>query len=185
MSDFCSLGSQSAMDIIAKTLHSKKIGWYDMNTYKQTHTGFLSNPFVHYHHSKMGSQANWHSFEGIVTSLLDGNPIAIIVTALFAFGLPVLLHLIFYRSVASPPSSNFLLLGPSGAGKTALLTLVNPSFLGFLWEVCRELTLAARGQNIPSLQESPTHSYISNIDSSHRLSSTICSDCFQSISLYQ
>jgi signal recognition particle receptor subunit beta len=26
--------------------------------------------------------------------------------------------------VASPPSSNFLLLGPSGAGKTAFTTLV-------------------------------------------------------------
>lgn len=59
-----------------------------------------------------------------MTSLLDGNPIAILVTAFIAFGLPVLLHLIFYRTVASPPLSNFLLLGPSGAGKTALVALV-------------------------------------------------------------
>lgn len=76
----------------------------------------------------MGAQTDWHSFEGIVTGLLDGNPIAIIVTALIAFGLPVLLHLVFYRSVASPPSSNFLLLGPSGAGKTVLLSLVSKPF---------------------------------------------------------
>ncbi|KAE8348464.1 signal recognition particle receptor beta subunit-domain-containing protein [Aspergillus coremiiformis] len=71
----------------------------------------------------MGIHANW-SIGGIATSLLDGNPIAIAITAFIAFGLPVLLHLIFYRTVASPPSSNFLLLGPSGAGKTALLSLL-------------------------------------------------------------
>ncbi|PWY63896.1 P-loop containing nucleoside triphosphate hydrolase protein [Aspergillus heteromorphus CBS 117.55] len=72
----------------------------------------------------MRSQGDWSSFEGIVTGLLDGNPIAIAVAVFIAFGLPVLLHLIFYRAVASPPSSNFLLLGPGGAGKTALLTLL-------------------------------------------------------------
>lgn len=73
---------------------------------------------------RMGLQLNWRSAEAIATSLLDGNPIAIVVTAFIAFGLPVLLHIIFYRTVASPPSSNFLLLGPSGAGKTTLLSLV-------------------------------------------------------------
>lgn len=67
---------------------------------------------------------HWHSFEAIITGLLEGSPLAIFITALIAFGLPVLLHLIFYRNVASPPSSNFLLLGPTGAGKTALLSLV-------------------------------------------------------------
>ncbi|RJE21143.1 SRP receptor beta subunit [Aspergillus sclerotialis] len=72
----------------------------------------------------MGSQADWNSFGGVVTSLLDGNAVAIAITALIAFGLPVLLHLVFYRSAASPPSSNFLLLGPSGAGKTSLLSLL-------------------------------------------------------------
>ncbi|XHG02821.1 hypothetical protein AWENTII_006147 [Aspergillus wentii] len=72
----------------------------------------------------MGLQLNWRSAEAIATSLLDGNPIAIVVTAFIAFGLPVLLHIIFYRTVASPPSSNFLLLGPSGAGKTTLLSLL-------------------------------------------------------------
>lgn len=70
-------------------------------------------------------QSDWSSLEGVVTSLLDGNPIAILITAFIAFGLPVLLHLIFYQTVASPPVSNFLLLGPSGAGKTALVTLVS------------------------------------------------------------
>lgn len=73
----------------------------------------------------MESHADWRSIGGIATSLLDGNPIAIAITAFIAFGLPILLHLIFYQTVASPPSSNFLLLGPSGAGKTALLSLVS------------------------------------------------------------
>lgn len=73
---------------------------------------------------KMKQQADWASFEGIVTGLLEGSPIAILVTALIAFGLPVLLHFIFYRTVASPPLSNFLFLGPSGSGKTALVSLV-------------------------------------------------------------
>ena len=78
----------------------------------------------------MEYHGDWKSFLGIATALLDGNPIAIALTALFAFGLPVLLHMIFYSRVASPPSSNFLLLGPSGAGKTAFVSLV--SFLSLL-----------------------------------------------------
>ncbi|PYH95367.1 P-loop containing nucleoside triphosphate hydrolase protein [Aspergillus ellipticus CBS 707.79] len=72
----------------------------------------------------MHSQGDWSSLEGIATGLLDGNPIAIAVTIFIAFGFPVLLHLVFYRAVASPPSSNFLLLGPGGAGKTALLNVL-------------------------------------------------------------
>lgn len=69
---------------------------------------------------------HWYSFEAIITGLLEGSPVAIAITALIAFGLPVLLHFIFYRSAASPPRSNFLLLGPPGAGKTALQSLVRP-----------------------------------------------------------
>lgn len=73
----------------------------------------------------MRGQADWTSFEGIITGLLEGSPIAIVVTAFIAFGLPVLLHLIFYRTVAAPPLTNFLFLGPSGAGKTAFVSLVS------------------------------------------------------------
>ncbi|GAQ06923.1 hypothetical protein ALT_4244 [Aspergillus lentulus] len=72
----------------------------------------------------MADHKDWGLAERIFTSLLDGNLVAIAVTTLIAFGLPVLLHFLFYRSVASPPLSNFLLLGPSGAGKTALLSLL-------------------------------------------------------------
>jgi len=59
-----------------------------------------------------------------VTNLLDGNPIAILVTVLFALGCPLLLHYLLYRKAAAPTSGAFLLLGPSGAGKTALFTLL-------------------------------------------------------------
>ncbi|KAL4749370.1 hypothetical protein BDW72DRAFT_178318 [Aspergillus terricola var. indicus] len=62
--------------------------------------------------------------ETVATKLLEGSPFGIAVAVIITIGVPILLHLIFYRTVASPPSSNFLLLGPSGAGKTALLTLV-------------------------------------------------------------
>ncbi|KAF7119094.1 hypothetical protein CNMCM5793_008833 [Aspergillus hiratsukae] len=72
----------------------------------------------------MADHGDWGLAERIFTSLLDGNLVAIAVAIIIAFGLPVLLHFIFYRTVASPPLSNFLLLGPSGAGKTALLSLL-------------------------------------------------------------
>ncbi|KAJ5362472.1 Small GTPase superfamily ARF type [Penicillium brevicompactum] len=72
----------------------------------------------------MSSQANWHSVTGIATLLFDGNLVAIAIAIAFTFGVPVLLHIIFFQAVASPPSSNFLLLGPSGAGKTAFTTLL-------------------------------------------------------------
>ncbi|KAJ5102900.1 hypothetical protein N7532_003429 [Penicillium argentinense] len=72
----------------------------------------------------MSSQASWNSFTGILTFLFEGSLSAIAVAILITFGVPVLLHIIFFRSVVSPPSSNFLLLGPSGAGKTAFTTLL-------------------------------------------------------------
>lgn len=62
--------------------------------------------------------------EIVATKLLEGSPLGIAIAVIITFGVPILLHLIFYRAVASPPSSNFLLVGPSGAGKTALLSLV-------------------------------------------------------------
>lgn len=79
----------------------------------------------------MSSQASWKSVTGIATLLLDGNPIAIVIALVVAFGVPVFLHFFFYRAAASPPSSNFLLLGPSGAGKTAFTTLVRLPFVYF------------------------------------------------------
>ncbi|KAL3473636.1 signal recognition particle receptor beta subunit-domain-containing protein [Aspergillus californicus] len=72
----------------------------------------------------MNDLSFWALFETVATKLLEGSPLGILIAMVITFGIPVLLHFVFYRAVASPPSSNFLLLGPSGAGKTALLTLL-------------------------------------------------------------
>ncbi|KAL2842949.1 signal recognition particle receptor beta subunit-domain-containing protein [Aspergillus pseudoustus] len=72
----------------------------------------------------MAGHSNWELFEAVATKLLEGSPLGIAVAVIITFGVPILLHLLFYRAVASPPSSNFLILGPSGVGKTALLTLL-------------------------------------------------------------
>ena len=69
-------------------------------------------------------QADWKSLEGIATNLLGGNIIAIIVAVIFTLAVPALLHYFLYRQVASPAIGNFLLLGPSSSGKTALVSLV-------------------------------------------------------------
>lgn len=69
--------------------------------------------------------ADWKaSLESIATTLLDGNPTAILIALVITLGLPILLHLVFYRKAASPPLSTFVLLGPSGSGKTSFLSLV-------------------------------------------------------------
>jgi hypothetical protein len=78
----------------------------------------------------MGEDLDWSSPRAIATNLLDGNPIAILVTVILAFGLPVLLHYLLYRKAASPPRSTFILLGPSGAGKTSLFSLVSSLYFG-------------------------------------------------------
>jgi signal recognition particle receptor subunit beta len=78
----------------------------------------------------MGTELGWSSPRAIATNLLDGTPIAILVTVIIAFGLPILFHYLLYRKAATPPTSTFVLLGPSGAGKTALFSLVGSSQYG-------------------------------------------------------
>ena len=51
-------------------------------------------------------------------------PLAIGVAVLLVLSVPLFLHLLIYRSVSSTTLPSFLLIGTSGAGKTALLTLV-------------------------------------------------------------
>lgn len=50
---------------------------------------------------------------------------AIILTFIIAATLPLLLHSYLYRKREAANLPAFLLVGPSGAGKTALLTLVS------------------------------------------------------------
>ncbi|KAL1958097.1 hypothetical protein VTO42DRAFT_5137 [Malbranchea cinnamomea] len=70
------------------------------------------------------------TISGIATLLLSGNWIAITVTAVVVFGLPMLLHYLLYRAPAVARSSDFLLLGPSGAGKTAFCSLLEQKASG-------------------------------------------------------
>lgn len=56
--------------------------------------------------------------------MMGPSPLAILVTLIVALSVPLLLHLVIYRSTSSNTLPSFLLVGPSGAGKTALLTLV-------------------------------------------------------------
>lgn len=56
------------------------------------------------------------------------TPLAIGVAILLVLSVPLFLHLVIYRSTSSTTLPSFLLVGPSGAGKTALLTLVMNMF---------------------------------------------------------
>jgi signal recognition particle receptor subunit beta len=49
---------------------------------------------------------------------------AILVTLVVSLSLPILIHWYLYKKAVARELPTFLLLGPSGAGKTALLTLV-------------------------------------------------------------
>ncbi|KAK2762754.1 hypothetical protein FQN54_000928 [Arachnomyces sp. PD_36] len=60
----------------------------------------------------------------VATALLSGNLVAILVTFLIALSLPLLLHFSLYRSSSSALTNDFILLGPSGGGKTCLFSLL-------------------------------------------------------------
>ncbi|KAI5285305.1 hypothetical protein KEM52_002498, partial [Ascosphaera acerosa] len=56
----------------------------------------------------------------VLTTLLSGHPFAIAFALLVALSLPVLLHCYLFRPSRRKGAPTFLLLGPSGAGKTKL-----------------------------------------------------------------
>lgn len=110
--------------------------------------------------SVMGRYLAWDSIGNIATNLLDANPIAILVTVAIALGFPLLLHYLLYRTAASPKSSSFILLGPSGAGKTALFSLVgcqsgNPERIADIADSLSLLRHALRKQHDPLIH--PRH----------------------------
>jgi hypothetical protein len=75
----------------------------------------------------------WADPQSWLSAGMAPSPWAIAITAIVVLSIPLFLHLVIYRSTSTTTLPSFLLVGPSGAGKTALLTLVflpfsNPSF---------------------------------------------------------
>ncbi|EEQ27373.1 hypothetical protein McanMca71_005746 [Microsporum canis] len=66
----------------------------------------------------------WNSASEVATYFLSANPVAIVVTCLVAFLLPLCLHFFLYRTASTSKPDEFLLLGSSGSGKTALCALL-------------------------------------------------------------
>ncbi|KAI9832636.1 MAG: hypothetical protein M1819_004221 [Sarea resinae] len=66
---------------------------------------------------------DWHHPEHWLTGLLHPSPTIILLTTCVVLFLPIFLHHFIFRSTTSTNLPSFLLIGPKGAGKTALLTL--------------------------------------------------------------
>ncbi|OAL03552.1 P-loop containing nucleoside triphosphate hydrolase protein [Phaeosphaeriaceae sp. SRC1lsM3a] len=66
----------------------------------------------------------WYDEDSLLTKAFSPNLTTILITVVIAIALPILLHTILYRQAAAPTSiPTFLLVGPSGGGKTAFTTL--------------------------------------------------------------
>ncbi|KAL9137170.1 MAG: hypothetical protein Q9175_001627 [Cornicularia normoerica] len=65
----------------------------------------------------------WTNSQSWASSLMGPTPMAIGIAILLVLSIPLFLHLMIYRSTSSTTLPSFLLVGSSGAGKTALLTL--------------------------------------------------------------
>lgn len=70
----------------------------------------------------------WYDEDSLLTKAFSPNLTTILITVVIAIALPILLHTILYRQAAASTSiPTFLLVGPSGGGKTAFTTLVRSS----------------------------------------------------------
>ncbi|OAL48091.1 P-loop containing nucleoside triphosphate hydrolase protein [Pyrenochaeta sp. DS3sAY3a] len=66
----------------------------------------------------------WYDQDSWLTAAFSPNLSTILITIVVALGLPLLLHAFLYKKAAAATKiPTFLLLGPSGAGKTAFATL--------------------------------------------------------------
>ncbi len=70
----------------------------------------------------------WYDEDSWATAAFAPRPATIVFTFLLVVLLPILLHQCLYSKVKATTLPTFLLMGPSGGGKTALLTLVCPSY---------------------------------------------------------
>ncbi|KAF1946845.1 P-loop containing nucleoside triphosphate hydrolase protein [Clathrospora elynae] len=66
----------------------------------------------------------WHDQDSWLTAAFSPNLTTILITFIVAIGLPIILHAFLYRTAAATATvPTFLLVGPSGGGKTAFTTL--------------------------------------------------------------
>ena len=70
----------------------------------------------------MAANGTWD--DSWLTWSFTGSIPAILVTFLFSITVPILIHFFLYRKAAPKQLPTILLLGPSGGGKTTLLTSV-------------------------------------------------------------
>lgn len=78
----------------------------------------------------------WHDEDSWLTAAFSPHATTILLTLVVALGLPILLHVWLYRKVdAAQEQPTFLVLGPSGAGKTAFATLVSFLYLFILFNL--------------------------------------------------
>jgi hypothetical protein len=66
----------------------------------------------------------WYDHDSWLTAAFAPRPSTILFTFLLMILVPVLLHIVLYRSSSVPAIPSFLVLGPSGSGKTSLVTHV-------------------------------------------------------------
>jgi hypothetical protein len=74
-------------------------------------------------YSKMGNNGNWDN--SWIAWSFSPSISAILATFLISIILPILFHYFLYRKSAPKQLPTILLLGPSGGGKTTLLTSVS------------------------------------------------------------
>ncbi|PVH98112.1 P-loop containing nucleoside triphosphate hydrolase protein [Periconia macrospinosa] len=65
----------------------------------------------------------WYDEDSLLTAAFAPRLSAIVVSCLVALLVPILLHYFVYRKATPTAQPTFLLIGPSGGGKTAFLTL--------------------------------------------------------------
>jgi hypothetical protein len=73
----------------------------------------------------------WYDKDSWVTAAFAPKPATIALTFILAILLPILLHQFLYRKSAPATLPTVLLVGPSGGGKTAFLTLVR--LFSYVW----------------------------------------------------
>jgi signal recognition particle receptor subunit beta len=67
----------------------------------------------------------WYDQDSWLTAAFSPNLTTILISLIVALGLPIIIHTILYKNAAAAATlPTFLLVGPSGGGKTAFTTLV-------------------------------------------------------------